>query len=191
VTEPAVTTPDAPDVEPASATDGRRRPWSAERRAKQALAQQARRDREKGGPAADPTGKPKRRSATARAPGTAPRQKPLKPRLQQAYETLGTVVGLISVPDGEAILAHSESCAAAVTEWAEQDPRVRAALERMLSGSVLGKVVVAHLPIVMAVGMNHGLIPASGLGALFGGPAPEPMPQYDVNGAPMMNGFVT
>ena len=87
----------------------------------------------------------------------------MKPRLQSFYETIGAAVGLMSPPDGQVIVDAAPACAEAVTEWADSDPRVRAALERLLTGSAMSKVVMAHAPIAFGIMANHGINPLAGL----------------------------
>lgn len=191
---------DAPEREPDTAPRGKATPfmkeyWTEERRQAQRerlirmrAEGKMRGGRRKAGAAprasAPPTGGPGR--PADRRPATA-RQKPLRPRLTKAYETVGTLVGFVSPADGRVILANAESCAEAVAEWAEQDPRVREALERMLSGSAMGKVVIAHLPIALGVAANHGALPSGLLGGLFTAPAP---PSTAPNGYDPMAGYM-
>lgn len=99
----------------------------------------------------------------------------MKPRLQSLYETIGAGVGLFSPADGQVIIDAAPACADAVSEWADSDPRVRAALERLLTGSAMSKVVMAHVPIAIGVMANHGVNP---LAAFMNRAAPPDGAQY-------------
>lgn len=83
----------------------------------------------------------------------------LRKGIQSFYETAATVVGLFSVPDGQVIMDAAPGCSVAMAEWAESDPRVRAALEKLMSGSTMSKVIMAHAPIALGIMANHGVNP--------------------------------
>lgn len=91
----------------------------------------------------------------------------LRKSLKSFYETAGMIVGaLLGPPDGQAIIDNADGCSVAMAEWAESDPRVRAAMERMMTTSIGMKVVMAHAPIALTIAANHGFNP---LERLLGG----------------------
>jgi len=173
--------PLAPDREADAGPEGKApvfsKGWTEERRQAQRdrLARSRAEGKMRGGrrPKTAPSGaEGPRPKAPDRAP-TKPRQAALKPRLEAAYVTAGTLVCFVNAGDGQAIIASAGACAEALDELAKQDPRVRAALDKMLTGGAWSKVLAAHLPIALALVTNHGLLPAflTAPGGLFGGSA--------------------
>ena len=75
--------------------------------------------------------------------------------LTEFYTTIGTAVMLINESDGAAIISNAENCAQALDKLAAENPKVRRALQKMLTGSAVGGVVIAHAPIVLALAANH------------------------------------
>lgn len=145
---------------------------------------------------AKPTGKTKRpttraeraaRSAAAKAkrdtkPSTkAPRQSSLETRLAGSLTQLGLMVAATGAgtgkpalqADGMAVITHAPGIATALDQVAKDDPRVRAALERVLTVSTWGALVGAMLPLVVAIAGNHGVIPPEMAAMLNAAPAPE------------------
>lgn len=112
----------------------------------------------------------------------APRRAPLETRLCGSLTTIGTLVaaaGSVSSPavgaDGVAIITHAPDIAAALDKVAKDDPRVAAALERMLTAGVWSGLVAAMLPLVLAIASNHGAIPPH-IAAFLGAGAPAAVP---------------
>ena len=75
--------------------------------------------------------------------------------------------------DGVAVLACSADLAAAINKVADQDPRVKAALEKMLTAGVWGGLATACVPLLLAIAGNHNLIPPQ-LAAMFTGQPQQP-----------------
>lgn len=75
--------------------------------------------------------------------------------LTDIYETIGGFVLLADPVCGQAIIASASDAAKALDELARVNPKVRKVLMKMVSGGVTGKVVMAHLPIIMAVTAHH------------------------------------
>lgn len=112
-----------------------------------------------------------------RATSTAARKSPLVTRLDGAINGLGlavTVAGGISnnqpvIADGQVIIAHANNVATALDKVAQGDPRVKDALEKLLTAGAYGGLLTAMLPLALGIMGNHGIIPA-GLGPLLGAP---------------------
>lgn len=109
----------------------------------------------------------------------APRRASLETRLSGSLVTLGTVVAATGsavspavVNDGVLICTHAPNIAAALDKVAKDDPRVAAALERMLTAGVWSGLVAAVLPLAIGIAANHGAIPAH-LAGLLGAEAPQ------------------
>lgn len=112
-----------------------------------------------------------------------PRKADLETRLTGTLTSLGLAVSASGAmsgkdavqDDGVAIISHAPSIAEALAKVAKNDPRVAAALERMLTAGVWSGLIAATLPLVVTIGANHGAIPESVAG-LLAGQAPEPAP---------------
>lgn len=79
----------------------------------------------------------------------------LEKNLTDTYQTVGMFVGMVDRYCGQTIMDESETMAASMVEWAEEDPKVKAALLRMTTASAFGKVLAAHAPVLMAIGSHH------------------------------------
>lgn len=122
--------------------------------------------------------KPKADKAPKAGKTSAPRKASLETRLTGNLVTLGTVIaatgGMTSpavTADGVLICQHAPNVAAALDKIAKDDPRVAAALERMLTVGTWSGLVAAMLPLVLGIAANHGAIPAGIAGLLGGAPA--------------------
>lgn len=133
------------------------------------------------------------KSAEARArgdkkPGTrTPRQSSLETRLADSLTQVGVLVAGVGAgtgraavqADGLAVIRQAPALASALDGIAKDDPRVRAALERLLTVSTWGALVSACIPLVASIAANHGMIPAE-IAALVAPDtqpvAPEPAP---------------
>lgn len=139
------------------------------------------------------------RAATGKAdtkPKTTstPRKASLETRLTGSLVTLGTVTavsgGMVSpafAQDGVLITEHAASIAAALDKVAQDQPQVKAALERMLTAGVWSGLIAAMLPLVVGIAANHGAIPPH-LAAMLGASVPEPAPA-PAPGPAMPQGF--
>lgn len=112
-----------------------------------------------------------------------PRKANLETRLTGSLVTLGTVTavsgGMVSpafAQDGVLITEHAASIASALAKVADDQPQVKAALERMLTAGVWSGLVAAMLPLVVGIAANHGAIPPH-LAAMLGATVPEPPAQ--------------
>jgi hypothetical protein len=122
---------------------------------------------------------------------STPRKASLETRLTGSLVTLGTVTavsgGMVSpafAQDGVLITEHAASIASALAKVADDQPQVKAALERMLTAGVWSGLVAAMLPLVVGIAANHGAIPPH-LAAMLGATVPEPAPA----GPAMPQGF--
>lgn len=71
---------------------------------------------------------------------------------------------------GVAIVTSGPAAGDALAKLAEDNPRIREALERMLTVSAFAGVLAAHLPIIAAAGLATGALPPF-VAALLGGVA--------------------
>lgn len=116
---------------------------------------------------------------------STPRKASLESRLANSLAALGTVVVTAGaatgsqplMADGAVIGAHSANVAKAVCRVADENPQIKAALERMLTAGAWSGVVMAVMPVALAIGANHGALPPFVVEMLTGAPAaaPEPM----------------
>lgn len=147
-------------------------------------------------PAPRPTTRAGRRAVTeankvkAKAAGkpapTRTRKASLETRLAGSITTLGVgvatagaIAGPAYVADGQLIITQAPDIAAALDGLAQNDPRIKASLERMLTVGTYGALAAALIPLAVGIAANHGLLPAD-LAAAAGieppAPTPEPAP---------------
>lgn len=125
-----------------------------------------------------------------------PRKADLETRLTTSLVTLGTglaAAGSMTSPavtaDGILVIRQAPDVSKALNDLARQDPRVAAALERMLTVGTYGALVAAVAPLMIGIAANHGVIPAhvagmvgvelpnpDDLAAAFAPPAEAPAP---------------
>lgn len=96
-----------------------------------------------------------------------PRKASLETRLAANIAGLGTVVaatgGMVSpafVADGVLVVEHSANVAKALAKVADDQPQVKAALERALTAGVWSGLIAAVLPLAVGIAANHGAIPS-------------------------------
>lgn len=126
-------------------------------------------------------GRPPRAARPSRARETgAPRvSAPRRPSIAGGMARLYTMagVGVATIPSrlavagpaagkrsvaavaGTAMVSNSKELGAAWEAAAREDPRIREALEKLLTVSTLGQIVAAHLPIFLLTGCAVGAIP--------------------------------
>lgn len=122
---------------------------------------------------------PKRGERKPRTPGGT-RKKNLTKPLTEFFTTIGTVVMVANSTDGLAIINGAERLAEALNAVAKDNAAVYRNLERMLTGSNWGGVIVAAGAIALPIMSNHNLLPFQipGLmpeddGATMGGISPD------------------
>jgi len=97
---------------------------------------------------------------------TPPRAKPKKatPRakhgaftetLENIYTGIGAMITPFDPVCGNAVIQSAPQCAKTLDDLAYQNDAVRRALTALVTTSATGAVVVAHMPILMAVMMHH------------------------------------
>lgn len=119
-----------------------------------------------------------------KATKTAPRKAALESRLAAAIVGMGTMLATASaltgsgalMQDGVTVIEHSADLAAAINKVADQDPRVKAALEKMLTAGVWSGVAMAVVPVALAIAGNHGLVPPQLAAMLTMKPGPAEQP---------------
>lgn len=110
-----------------------------------------------------------------RAGSAAARKSPLVSRVDGALQGVGlsvTVAGGILnsqpvIADGQVIMQHAPSVAAALDKVAAGDPRVKEALEKLLTVGAYGGLFAAVLPLAIGIMANHGAVPP-GLAGMMG-----------------------
>lgn len=124
-----------------------------------------------------------RPSRAARPPRvSAPRRPSIADGMARLYTLVG--VGVSAVPSrlavagpdagktsitgvtGAAMVSNSKQLGAAWEAAAKDDPRIREALEKLLTVSTLGQIVAAHLPIFLLGACAAGAVPADVLVAM-------------------------
>jgi len=90
--------------------------------------------------------------------------------LQQFYGQIGMVVGMFDEHCGTAIIQNAIPMAASMEAWAKESPAAREFLNKLVTTSVIGQVIAAHTPMVMAIAMHH--VPA--IRKKFNPPVPAP-----------------
>lgn len=111
-------------------------------------------------------------------PAPAPRRRAskidIKAGMIDLYTTLGFGIAMapskpsatdptqsVTMVVGQSIVANAESCAIAWERLAKENPAIRMALERMLTVSAFGAVIMAHAPIlIVAVQASGQALPA-------------------------------
>jgi hypothetical protein len=71
------------------------------------------------------------------------------------YETIGGIVLLADQTCGQAIINSAEEAAKSLDELARTNPKIRRILMRLLESGAITKVVIAHMPIILAVLAHH------------------------------------
>lgn len=122
-----------------------------------------------------------------KAPAT-PRKATLETRLTGQLVSIGTgvaVAGAMLSPafqaDGVLIVQNAGNVAKALDKVAQDQPQVKAALERMLTAGVWSGLATAMAPLVLGIAANHGMVPAS-VAAMLGAQAQVPEDQAPPGG---------
>lgn len=107
--------------------------------------------------ATPPKRSPGRPRSTATPVNAGPSLDVIESSISDFYTLAGGIVG--AMPNqkaqiiGGAISQQAEQCAKSIVEAAKNDPKLRKALQKMFRASAYSGIVVAHLPIAMAVYM--------------------------------------
>lgn len=78
--------------------------------------------------------------------------------LRDLYVTVGTLVLPFNQPVGTAFIQNAEACAKSLDNAAKTDKQIRRVLMLLITGSVWGEVIIAHMPIMMALSVT--LVPS-------------------------------
>lgn len=100
--------------------------------------------------------------AADKAPRTAPRTTrggSLEKRIGASLTTIGVGITLMSPKDGETVIAGVPAVAKSLSNLADQNPAVKANLERALTAGAWSGVLAAVLPIGIGIMANHGMVP--------------------------------
>lgn len=131
--------------------------------------------------AAGPTDKPKakRGPGRPRRPDRAPDAPTLRPGkykqpVMGLYGTIGMAVSLARPGAGMAIMQQAESCAIAWDKAARQNPSIRRVLDAALTTSTWSELLIAHVPIVLAILGDAGMLSGSPLEMFAGVHATAP-----------------
>lgn len=102
---------------------------------------------------------PRQNSRSAKATSTAPPFKAgvIQSGVENTYAGLSFVWSMVDPVCGAAFLECAPAAAEAWEELAKSNPAVRAMLMRVFAGSATAKVIKAHIPLLMAVFMHHGM----------------------------------
>lgn len=74
--------------------------------------------------------------------------------LRDLYVTIGTVVLPFNQTVGTSFIQNAEQCAKALDNAAKADKQIRKVLMLLVQGSVWGEVLIAHMPIMMALAVT-------------------------------------
>lgn len=96
----------------------------------------------------------------AKSESDGPRWKPaLATKLTNNLVGVAMVVSALNAFDGMAILQGSQGLANSLVDVAENDPKVRKALENFTTASAWGGVAIAAAAIAIPILANHGYLP--------------------------------
>lgn len=79
------------------------------------------------------------------------RQSQLQRELANMYSLAGVAVFQFNPPLAQTILAQADPCAESLYKLAQQNPKIKRALESLTQTSAWGAVIIAHLPIAIHV----------------------------------------
>lgn len=117
-------------------------------------------------------GKPRaRRKPTSRqAPTPRTSSASLEKRLTQTFTTIAVLVSAFDPVCGATVNERASDLAGAWARLAAQDPRVRKALEALMSGGAYGEALFMTALTIIPILRHHGLL-AFDIGGMFGEPA--------------------
>jgi hypothetical protein len=108
--------------------------------------------------------------------------------LTDLYVAVGTMLLPITMPVGTAFVQNAGPCAESLDELARTNPAVRKVLMSLLTTGAWGKVIAAHFPILLAIGVTYSPAVRASL-------AGEPLAPSTANDTtetvnPVSNGYV-
>lgn len=98
-------------------------------------------------------GRPRKTAGEVTAPkvGRPSNSDKLAKSLADQYVALGAILSIFAPTAGATMIDRAEPCAQSLASWAEANPKVRKALERVNTGAGAVSVLIAHAPIALAV----------------------------------------
>lgn len=87
--------------------------------------------------------------------GRSRRQGKIAKELESLYATMGTMAYPFNPRVGATVIQQAGPCAEALEELARSDPRVRRALEALLTTGAWSAVIAAHLPIMVVIATEY------------------------------------
>lgn len=107
-------------------------------------------------------GRPPPRATPPRAdkrPAKAPKEPKSSATLKRHVAELYAAAGMMVLPFdqqcGTVVVNSADQCADSLVKLSEENETVRKLLEGMVQTSAIGAVIVAHMPIIMAVSAHH------------------------------------
>lgn len=94
-------------------------------------------------------------------PGTTAKVRPgpFEKELVQTFGMIGAAVRFVNTTDGDVIIANSDRMGAAWADLASKNPKVKAALAKLMAPGPWAGVITATLPVTIAILANHGMLP--------------------------------
>lgn len=83
------------------------------------------------------------------------RQTKFAKRIEDLYGGIGFCVGMFDPYCANAILANAKTMAESMEQLALENPEIKKWLERLMMTSAWSGVLVAHMPIIMAIASHH------------------------------------
>lgn len=109
-----------------------------------------------GGKKNDDEAPPRARARKRKRAASRPKKGAFVEPLTQMYALAGVTLFTVDEHCGGVILENAEKCATAMDELAYQNESVRRALDTLVTGSAIGAVFMAHLPVIVAIASHHG-----------------------------------
>jgi hypothetical protein len=89
------------------------------------------------------------------------RTPPLEKRLSQTFSTIAVIVSAFDPTCGSSIQDRADDLAGAWNRLAQQNPRVKAAIESLLEGGAYGEALFVTAVTVIPILKHHGLLPGN------------------------------
>lgn len=117
-----------------------------------------------------------------RAPTGRPRGRPPKAKLKDSLQAQFTIIGMsvyaFNHYDGERIMENSQALAESLGKLADENPRVRKVLEKMLMAGAWSEVGMAVAPMLLPILANHRVLPPF-MATVVGAPEPPEKPKVN------------
>jgi hypothetical protein len=109
------------------------------------------------------------------------RKPPLKKQLEDVFATIAVAIAATGDAHcANVVASQAEPLAEAWSELAKVNPRVKAVIEKMLTGSAWGQVIFVSAATVIPIAAHHGLIPRNFPMPFSFGFGPPPPPSDEV-----------